>query len=256
VLKKPSKQTLSSLAFCIALVVFAGMSLGFIPKTAGVCDYDSQGNPENCTPESIFLAVFPNTMHFLDVHNGLITALATAAIGYFTFTLWRFTEATKTLAELALPRPHIFISLEKSNILRWGGCEDKMVEVSVSATNYGRAPAVIEYWLSGVFVQGDIPEQNKGLTILELHHDNIVKEDGMKSLEFPRKYTTVGRTYVSIDSVTSTKLSKDEFKVYLYGIVQYRDIFNRSYKASYCVSYVWGIGAIQAEGDSEYNYQT
>jgi glycolate oxidase len=116
-----------------------------------------------------------------------------------------------------------------------------MVEVSVSATNYGQAPAVIEYWLSGVFVQGDIPEQNKGLTILELHHDNIVKEDGMKSLEFPRKYTTVGRTYVSIDSVTSTKLSKDEFRVYLYGIVQYRDIFNRSHKTSYCVSYVWEL---------------
>jgi len=206
--------------------------------------------------EAAFVGLMVKILVFFDNHAGAISALATIAIGYFTFTLWRSTEATKSLAELALPRPHIFVRLNKSNILNWGQGDDKIIDISVAAGNYGQGPAIIERWLSSVFVQHDIPEQNKGLTIVEFHHDNVVKEGAEKSLEFPETYTRDRQTYRSINPDSTAKLASDEWRVYLCGIVHYRDIFSRRYETSYCVSYAWGTGTVQAEGVSKYNYQT
>lgn len=83
----------------IALVItLTAITLGLELHGYVICKPDHAGH-ENCTPHSLVVFLFFNLVDFLDAGSVIITTLSTAAIAFFTLTLWRTTDRLRALAE-------------------------------------------------------------------------------------------------------------------------------------------------------------
>lgn len=76
----------------IILVLGALFSTGFLfglfPIYASICDKNYYTNIKECASYNLVYYDLLIVYGFIDNHNGIVTALATAVIGYFTYTIW------------------------------------------------------------------------------------------------------------------------------------------------------------------------
>ncbi len=101
-LKLPSKQTLFSVLFVVIFLLSIFVKLGIIPESIKICAQADYPNPEDCTTDNILYAPFWWAFRTINYYGGLITALATVAIGWFTFTLWQTSIEQGALTRQAL----------------------------------------------------------------------------------------------------------------------------------------------------------
>ena len=78
--------------FGFALLFFGVWLIGWIPATAQYCEYNSYTEHEKCVSYQMPLVAIRYVGWFLDAISPALTALATVAIGAFTFTLYRATD--------------------------------------------------------------------------------------------------------------------------------------------------------------------
>ncbi len=167
-----------------ALIGFACLNvfLFLIPTYPRICKQDDEFKTEHCTPYHIPPFVYTEILEFLNYYSAALTALATIAVGIFTWQLKRSTdqlwlsgerqieaaiisaEAAKTSAESLqiVERAHIAEIIIDSNIAdifaQIGLAEAVPITVEPRVRfkfkNYGKTPAtVIRYYVDIVIYQ-------------------------------------------------------------------------------------------------------
>src|SRR4051812_34688666 len=93
--------------FSVALLV-VGFSIWVssgAPVSADICDQGSQAEVKDCATYNIIFVLFWHIREWLHYIEGIVTALATIAIAWFTWTLWQSNErmwgTTKVAADAA-----------------------------------------------------------------------------------------------------------------------------------------------------------
>jgi hypothetical protein len=125
------------------------------PTTADICDEGGQAKIENCATYNIILITFWHLREWLHSIEGIITALATAAIAAFTWTLWQSSEkmwgvtkisaeAAKKSADASLLALRPWVSCEVSIIsdLTYRSNGDPCITIQFTLKNIGRSPAM------------------------------------------------------------------------------------------------------------------
>jgi hypothetical protein len=70
------------------LLTLVGMEAGVIPMQGEICREAADKTHEYCTPHNIAYVVLHWISHTLNYYGGLITAIATVFLAFFTYTLW------------------------------------------------------------------------------------------------------------------------------------------------------------------------
>src|ERR1700730_4158028 len=141
---------------CVLLV--AGILLWVAsgsPTTVDICDEGGQAKIENCATYNIILVTLWHLREWLHSVEGIITALATAAIAAFTWTLWQSSEkmwgvtkisadAAKKSADASLLELRPWVSCEVSIIsdLTYRSNGDPCITIRFILKNNGHSPAM------------------------------------------------------------------------------------------------------------------
>ncbi len=96
------KPFLVAALMCVSIAVFMAWMTGAIPSETQYCTENQQTKHEDCAAYNIGLVALLKTGKFLDNASAAITAIATAIIAAFTFTLWRATTDQGRLTKQAL----------------------------------------------------------------------------------------------------------------------------------------------------------
>lgn len=266
----------------LCLLGFVGYMISDAEQTSqGKPSYKHQaterhGNDKNYAAYDVSLVTVGQIGKFLDEHNGAITALSGIAVAVFTGTLWWVTKGMAKLAEreredtvrsieaaersaaaalTALPRGSIFCDLASSNLMAWTSGQAPIISVEVRFTNFGSAPAIIDFVVTKMEVAHDLPDWRMSRTD-EFLIDNIIGINSHKDHTLVEGVVIGKQKYFGTDKNTVFGLSEDDIRLYILVRVIYHDIYKRSFETSYCVSYKTGNGQLRPEGDRDYNYQT
>jgi hypothetical protein len=145
-----TKRALGALLLGFVLLLVGAWSLGWIPTYAKYCEYHAQTDHEKCTTYQVTIVAIRYIGWFLDASAPAITAIATAVIGYFTYTLYttcteqaRLTRAAIKLARqefIATHRPRIVVRFIQGPF----ATDDGYQFVWLTLVNIGETPAKIE----------------------------------------------------------------------------------------------------------------
>lgn len=186
-------------------------------------------------------------------YNGIVVALATVAIAFFTYTLWRATSglfgvaqeqfrdmktslaAAQKAADAAEKSANALPAMERAYIFVTVRRKDPKKRLTVDWNNFceiviknqGKTPAVIRYIESFATVLSDItPEIEIKLTGIMPRIEKVIQS---------------GEEYViNVDTSTikEDKLSditnKPNTRLLCYGLVQYEDVFGESHDTGWC----------------------
>jgi hypothetical protein len=129
-----TRRSIAFLIFGGALLVFGLWSYGVIPTYAQYCEYHAQTDHEKCASYHVAIVAVRNVGWFLDSISPALTAIATAAIGWFTYTIWKANQS-----QLKHGR-----EVERAYLTGGGGPEDgRGLIFKLDAANYGKTPAFI-----------------------------------------------------------------------------------------------------------------
>jgi len=215
-------------------------------------------------------------------YNGIIVALATVAIAFFTYTLWRATsglfkvaqeqsrdmKASITVAQEAtiaaqkaaeaaeksadalpaMERAYVFVEVRRKNPkARLTINFNTFCEIVIR--NYGKTPAIVRFveTFANVFY-GITPE-------IEIKRTGIIPK-------IERIIVSGGEEVINVDT---TSISEEKWgdvannpnaRLLCYGLVQYEDIFGKSHDTSWC----WWLNLITTKDfyflDHPNNYYT
>jgi hypothetical protein len=213
------------LIFGIVLWVSSGA-----PTSAEICNKSNETGEEQCASYHIALVTIWHIAKFFDDHHGLVTALATIAIGAFTFTLWRSTRelwtVTKIAAEYipAVEGAYVYVLLKKETLdedfqmIETGKIRpDFMIEIRVSLKNFGKTPAVIERFSAILsYVSGASTKHGTEATI---QPNTIIGT----SDEVPANFLKI--TAPLLSQSEATHIRKHEASLLLKGTLVYSDIW-------------------------------
>jgi hypothetical protein len=214
--------------------------------------YSEKYKNDEQSANSPMLAFVADIEEFIDTHEKLFIVLATIAIAWFTFTLWKATEGlfamsktqaidmreslrisresadsakktVETMRDTAEKQLRAYISIEKSQIISVPILlSNRNFKIAVFAKNYGQTPAYDLTFSANVTVTNPIN------MVLPAAIDMP-----MPSIVGPTAYTTrvlntAALTRAEIDDCRSMKKC-----LCVYGEISYRDAFNETRHTSY-----------------------
>lgn len=208
-----------------------------------------------------------NVLHFFETYNGAITALATMAMGFFSFVLVVVTRRQAILTKQSvriseraltdLERPYIYFKRIETDIrgffrphLSWDP-EKTWPEFTLVVVNYGRTPGNIDtaaIWVD--FTEGMPPETPVEALTAE-HPDASAAAmivGPTNEFAFPRMRPRQNLTVKIRDG-----LRQGTVRLYCHGLFVYRDIFNNSHTTKFCCRYNPRRDEWAPEGSSERN---
>jgi hypothetical protein len=190
-----------------------------------------------------------------------IAALTFALIGINIYQSRHISRATKAAeksaaaALTALPRGSLFCDLADTNLMAWTSGQASVIKMEIRFTNFGSAPAIIDSVVTKMEISDDLPDWKKA-RIDKFLTDNVIGVDRHKDHPMVQGVVNGNNRFFGTNPDTVFGLSEDLIRLYIMAKVSYRDIYQRSFETSYCVSYRTGDGMLRPEGDEEYNYQT
>ena len=208
------------------LVMWIAIDTSFIPATADICKKNEYTNQKECTTYHIALVAIWHVGEFLNYYAAAIAALATIALGIFTFTLWRATNGMLQSSRIS----------ERAYVLAGPGGGDgpdgrRMITnqtpdwqpsemmIRLQLKNHGKTPASIERMCWCVRPLG-------GLPLEPVYEDWQPGGMGLSQDElFP---TRVYKTY--------SFLWTEPYVAY--GRVEYRDVFNELHYSGFLLHIV------------------
>lgn len=257
-------QPAAATIFCLVLLYVVGLEASVFP-TIDVCEPNPYyAGAKECAPHYIVHIPFIYLAHFLDAGAAVISALATIAIGGFTYTLWRSTdklwkagedqlEATKRAAKAAeksalvaertlndIERPYIFAEITGGTLPD----PDTVVlpEINFTLTNYGRTPAVLKRSCDQILVVTELPPEPPYSTIRE--GEMIIGAGDSKP--FTRTITFRGSEIHQIRGGEAT--------LFLFGYVIYEDVFDRIHTKGFGFRFGRNLKSFNVAGGDAYNY--
>ena len=165
----------------VALLFILGFESGFLPLYIDVCSKNPHAGDKECAAHNVSVYLLLTIGSIIDEHNGVLTAIFTAIIGYFTFTLWR-SHDEQINSNYRIERAYIsalglgFNGTVQSlgsgtrSVTRFPGGPPNWVEVTVS--NFGKTPGEIVD-VRVAFLDGDIPAEPPSFAEGEIHYANF-----------------------------------------------------------------------------------
>jgi hypothetical protein len=151
-LTRRRRQTIA-LAIAGLALLFVGLSLWVAsgsPTTADICDKASGAQGEECASYNIIWVALWYIAKLLDVSAPALTAIATAFVGWFTYTLWEAnrlaSQHTRTIERAYVKMSHAPPGLE---------CLDNGFRLTIGLKNYGTTPAQITTYVLKLHILPD-----------------------------------------------------------------------------------------------------
>jgi hypothetical protein len=241
-------------AFCTICLLFLipAVQSGLIPTYANICTKNTYINQEDCAAYNIAFVIIWHFGEWLNYYGGSVTAIATAVIGYFTYTLW---EANRAQLEHASEVERAYVS--------GGGMKgtDQRVLAPLAPgfqVNAVAQPPTIINVLNGMF---DVHINNHGKTRAALEYIEI----GWCDASNPPLPITFGDRIPFTDYIgpgtQSRVLTRVPFQyVYInpaiYGRFHYRDIWENPRYSTWILRLDWPegqLGGIPIDAPAPYN---
>lgn len=250
-------------AFVVILVV-AWLS----GSTAEICD-KSQAGQKECTAYNLAPFILIQIREFLHSIENIITALATIAIAWFTWTLYQSSEkmwrvnrqttfaaihsaqAAKKAVEYAprVERAYLFLSLDvKSRIEIWQPhVDDTRSYIEFGFKNHGKTPAVVEeLHVTAMFWAESWPA-------MEIAEKLVIQRGWVISAgETQGEY----KTEFSLHDSAVERARKREGYILFWGKVVYRDVFKEVHESGWCRAFDFKSEGWRFAGDETLNYYT
>jgi len=91
-LKSKILQNIVATLLVVIVWLWVGVETSFIPRYADICEYNAYINQGHCTTHHIAFVILWHIGKFFQDFAGVIAAIATIVIAYFTRTLWVATD--------------------------------------------------------------------------------------------------------------------------------------------------------------------
>jgi hypothetical protein len=195
------------------------------------------------------MAVLAAVLTFLNTYHEAITAVATAFIAVYTFLLWRSTsrlwEETKKTANAAKQSSDSWMEAEGP----WISITDlsHLTEITAVLSGLPRVPSVDFKWTNYGRTPALITGFKNRLTIIrsatELLDEPDYGEITEYSIEVPilpkngRSQQVVLDETITWDLSMASEIQRNVATLVLFGLVKYRDIFQRESEFRYCFKY-------------------
>ncbi len=200
--------------------------------------------------------------NFADSNQGAITALATALLAIFTFTLWRSTSRLWKVsiehadiakrALLDVERPHVLIediqmhgfqiTAARREEYRVAGLLSPSIfpRVTFSIRNHGKSPAWVISEVTRFIMIKQLPVLPQYYRPIGLGRRYVIPPGG-------KLYGECRFETNEISDVDRLRIVKDETRLFVYGYVDYEDVFSdissNAHRSAYCWRYIVGGGA-------------
>src|ERR1700674_1364911 len=260
------------IALAALLIFFLGrIDSSLLPAAAQMyCEQNNQGGQQYCPTYGIAISF----LSLLKQYDVVVTAIATAFIAYFTYTLKNVTaqlfstsdEAAKAATKQAKLAEDAFTKLERPYLFIFGASKitqelDGIPFVSYSVANYGKTPAVIKHASAAIStgLEPDIPlrlDHTHNLFVLpvlpqydvrnlrELLPDGIAWDSTYESL-------TGGLEGNLVAGGLAPRLTgQDDF--FFWIIVTYKGPFTDHHETSACWRFDSGTNRLVNHGDGQY----
>lgn len=138
---------IGALVLVAALLVVCALALGWLPTHVEYCEQNPQTNHKECATYYIALVAVWQVGKFLDAIAVPLTALATVAIGYFTFTLkastdrlWIAGEKARKLSE-DTSKKQLRAYVHAAGVTILYADSEWCPNIRIRFKNYGQTPA-------------------------------------------------------------------------------------------------------------------
>lgn len=135
-------------------LLFVGFSFFAFPPYRAYCD-SKYPNDYYCAAYGAAVALGT----WVDVHNGAVTAIATAVIGFFTITIWKI-NSDQLVHGRRVERAYVKMSHRPPGVMFGSGFT--RIDIELDVRNHGRTPArVTDALLSSMILPNgrDIPNR-------------------------------------------------------------------------------------------------
>jgi hypothetical protein len=220
-----SRQNVMRLAYAL---LFVGIALLLIPPYKEYCE-GAQSNNYYCAAYEIATSLGT----FIEAHNGAFTALATAAVAWFTWTLWQSSEKMwdATSSALNLARQEFIAShrpLLKVKLVQLVEGENERAAINFTVVNVGKSNAYVigSCAKADFFFPSAFPHPN---------------DYGVNNVVRPRRFVSGATDKYTI----STEQHRGLIEVYaegmqtlrLYGYIVYKDASENVRTTYFCRAY-------------------
>jgi len=215
----------AAVAFFAVLVVIVILALSAMPIHGEIC-HPTNAQHKNCTTENLVLVVAWQIKEALNDWSPAITAIATALIGWFTFTLWRTTGGQLILARdeyISTKQPRIIVINLRSVAESY---DDENAMVQVLFANAGLTPAIVTEIGGRVWSQArTVSRQIHGRRMaVSKFTDELMLESGETEIYAivagPRMLPSEGMRFAS--------------DIFCSGYIQYSDKLGHQHRTAFC----------------------
>ncbi len=246
----------------IALLVM-GWTFGRIPTHAEYCETNQYTGHKECAPYHVALIALWQIGKFFDYISAPLTAFATVAIGWFTYTLRNSTnrlwEAGERQFQLEGPflhpvfEPNMFArNLKVRPIIPDQPAMQHapiFPEVRFRIRNVGRSPALLASIAATLEHWTELPKQPR-VDFLKSYAVEPVVDPGETTNE-----TFTKRIVIPIDDVAFESLRVSGSRLFFYGESDFSDLLGNSYIETFCFAYDFNADRFVRWG-SAYNKRT
>ncbi len=257
-LKRTSYIVGSILIVCIALLV-AGWTLKWmIPTHADYCETNQYTGDKECATYHIALIALWQIGKFFDYISAPLTAFATVAIGWFTYTLRNSTnqlwEAGERQFQLEGPFLHPTVTytgdIFKRRSVSAPGPFPLYAVVNYKLHNAGRSPAFPTSIADRLGHLTGVPPIPKGDIGARYEVDHVIDANDTGN----RTYTCCTEIPISEDDLSS--ITNGKSFIFLYGAIDFSDLIDNQYTQRFCLVYRPKERIFIRHGSPGYNKRT
>lgn len=189
----------------IGAVYIVGL-LSLIPSYHEICEVAEKAKEESCASYQLVPFLALKVPQILDRMGGVLTALATLAIAWFTLSLRQSTDRLwiagerSTIAQhnIGMAQVRAYVSIKSAEVRFMG--DDGMPFIEIVAFNSGQSPAINFVWAPEVYYLSDTVEE-----VVKDVHPDWAKQPG---LDIHAASETKG-SYLLDDFILTEKIAID-----------------------------------------------
>jgi hypothetical protein len=269
--KPRAKSRLARVALCVVLLLLLAWLASWTLGLSGqICNQQAATQQSECPSYNL---VFVVLWHLIEIANWLspaLTALATIAIGYFTWTIWHSGEDTTKLVKkqadiaeaqhLAEHRPHLrvrHVFLGTPQVPLHSPNINSEISGGLVVVNVGGTKAKIvdsRYLIHFARTQNGLPMHSP---LDDSWTEIFARNSSDLGIGESRSFGIVGNVSVEpIETARSTFISfgNNEWTVYVMGQIQYQDDGENDRFMGFCRRWS-GNGTFEAVPDPDYEYE-
>ena len=207
---------------------------------AEICEVDSGAN-EHCSRYNVALFFLIKVAEFLDTHDGVVTAIATIAIAWFTLSLRDVSreqgKISRTAVDLSRNTERAYVKMShRAPGLEWGfwvKCDDCSVRIQVK--NHGSTPADV----TDVVVKCLVLRKSHKLPGTPNYRQRGARPALKAFLVKDDEFTYSTRFQLTTRKVAAVK--KGNLILFIYGYADYIDRFGDRHRGGYARQYQPGL---------------